>query len=102
MPQHHGAIDEGLWVEPCHNECGSDDLQEWLVDVFAAIQARFRSNKAYAYVYNQQAAKSQHDFLKPRKRIHERPGSQETRNSQGDVPEHNYQRRRQRSTERMT
>ena len=99
--EHHRAVDQGLGVKPRHDERGNDDLREWLVDVLAAIQARLRPYEAYAYVYHQQAAKPEHDLFEPRERVHERAGAEEAGDPQGNVPEHNHERRRQGSAEFM-
>ena len=99
--EHHRAVDQGLGVEPCHDERGNDDLREWLVDVLAATQARLRPYEAYTYVYHQQAAKPEHDLFEPRERVHERAGAEEAGDPQGNVPEHNHERRRQGPAELM-
>ena len=101
-PEHHRAVNKGLGVEPRHDERGNDDLREWLVDVLAAIQARLRPYEAYAYVYHQQAAKPEHDLFEPRECVHERAGAEEAGDPQGNVPEHNHERRRQGPAELMT
>ena len=99
--EHHRAVNKGLGVEPRHDERGNDDFRERLIDVFAAIQARLRPYEAYAYVYHQQAAKPEHDLFEPRERVHERAGAEEAGDPQGNVPEHNHERRRQGSAELM-
>ena len=50
---------------------------------------------------HQQAAKPEHDLFEPWARVHERAGAEEAGDPQGNVPEHNHERRRQGPAELM-
>lgn len=47
--QHHGSVDDCLWIEPCYDACGGDDLENWDINVFAFASCRlFCFEKRYS------------------------------------------------------
>ena len=92
-PQHHGAVDNGLRIEPCHHAGGGDHLPDGHVHVPTALHAGFGAQKSDTDPDDDETADAQNDLLQPGKGLHQRADAQKAGKTQCDVEKDDDQRR---------
>ena len=85
--QHHGTVDEGLWVEPGYHAGGGDYLQYRNIHFRTGIHGIMGPYQANPYPDNDGRADEQNGFFQQRKCGHNGTYAEEARHTQGHVKE---------------